>query len=269
MQIKTFIINAFTDKPFTGNPAGVCLIEKGIDEATMQSIAKELNLSETAFLQEGKNPEQYNIRYFTPTVEIDFCGHATLASSKLVLDKLGKDNVEFTTFKNLKITASNQGNFIKMKFPIYKTVEYVPSEELLKAFGIEDFIASRYCNELDMPIIEVSSKQILLDIAPDFEKAMKGSKTIKELVVTTKSEEKEYDFYSRCFCPWIGIDEDPVTGASHSALAEYWEKKLNKTEMSAFQLSKRGGFLYLKVLDETNLEVRSNAQIILEGVLNV
>lgn len=269
MQIKTFIINAFTDKPFSGNPAGVCLVDSKIDENIMQAIASELNLSETAFLHKRANDEEYSIRYFTPTVEIDFCGHATLASAKLVLDKLGKKNVEFVTQKELKISANRQGIYIKMQFPLYETIDYKANKKLFDSFGIENPLSSKYCKELDMLLIEVTDKQSLLQVSPDFQKAIESSKEIKEVVVTTKSEDKEYDFYSRCFCPWIGINEDPVTGASHSVLAKYWGNKLNKKEMSAYQLSNRGGFLELKILDGEKLEVCSQAQIVFEGILNV
>ena len=269
MQIKTFIINAFTNKPFSGNPAGVCLLDVEIDEQLMQAIASELNLSETAFLQKGTKEEAYSVRYFTPTVEIDFCGHATLASAKLVLDKLGKQQVEFTTQKELKIAASSHGSTIKMQFPLYDTIDYKPSKEVLEAFGLEHDLPSKFCKELDVLTIEVKDKKSLLQIAPDFQKAIESSNTIKELVVTTKSEDKEYDFYSRCFCPWIGINEDPVTGATHSILAKYWGDKLNKKEMAAFQLSNRGGFMDLKIVAEKSLEVYSNAQIVFEGILNI
>ncbi len=267
MEIKTFIINAFTNKPFSGNPAGVCLIDSKIDKKLMQAIASELNLSETAFLQKRTSDQDYSIRYFTPTVEIDFCGHATLASAKLVLDKLGEKNVEFTTQKELNISANSQGEYIKMQFPLYETSDYKTNKQLLDAFGVENALSFKYCKELYMLIIEVKDKQNLLQISPDFQKAIDSSSEIKEVVITTKSEEKEYDFYSRCFCPWIGINEDPVTGASHSVLAKYWGDKLNKKKMSAYQLSTRGGFLELKILDDENLEVSSNAQIVFEGVL--
>lgn len=269
MQIKTFIINAFTNKSFSGNPAGVCLLDSMIGEEKMQAIASELNLSETAFLHKKTEKDAYSIQYFTPTVEIDFCGHATLASAKLVLDKLNQKHVEFTTQKGLKISANKQEAYIKMQFPIYETVNYPTNKMLFEAFGIENTSTSRYCKELDMLIIEVADKDHLLQISPNYQKALESSKTIKEVVITAKSEEEEYDFYSRCFCPWIGIDEDPVTGASHSVLAKYWGEKLDKKEMSAYQLSKRGGFLNLKILDAERLEVSSNAQIVFEGMLNI
>jgi PhzF family phenazine biosynthesis protein len=227
--MKVFIIDAFTDNAFKGNPAGVCLLESEITVETMQAIANELNLSETAFLSQSENSDtEYSVRYFTPTVEIDFCGHATLASAKLILHHLGKPTVKFTTFHNLRISAVSNNENIKMKFPLYDTTEYVPNKELYEAFGIDNPIATKFAKELDMLIIEVSDKATLINIKPNFIKAIQTSDSIKEVVVTAKSQDTEYDFYSRCFCPWIGIDEDPVTGASHSVLAKYWSNIFRK-----------------------------------------
>ncbi len=266
--MKVFIIDAFTDTPFKGNPAGVCIVEKEIDAALMQTIASELNLSETAFLlasEQGKT--EYAIRYFTPTVEVDFCGHATLASAKLVLHHLQKESVNFTTTHDLKINAMSDGEDIKMLFPLYKSVDHIPSPKLFAAFGIDKPIAAKYAEELQMLIIEVESKEVLVNIKPDFSKALLVPDSLKEVVVTTKSTDKEHDFYSRCFCPWIGINEDPVTGAAHSVLAKYWGDILGKTEMKAYQASKRGGYLQLKIIDETTLEVKGKARIVFSGKL--
>ena len=268
--MKVFIIDAFTEQPFKGNPAGVCLLEKEISVETMQSIATELNLSETAFLrQSSRDHTHYSIRYFTPTVEIAFCGHATLASSKLVLHNLGKNRVDFITFHGLKLSAVSEGESIKMKFPLYETVDYIPNQTLYEAFGITDVKASKFAVSLDMLIIEVADKETLLSLQPDFMKAIGTSDTIKELVVTARSENHEYDFYSRCFCPWIGINEDPVTGASHTVLAKYWGDILGKTEMRAYQCSQRGGFMNLKVISDSELEVVSKAVIVFEGIVHL
>ena len=264
MKIKTFIVDSFTNTPFKGNPAGVCLLEEPMTPNIMQSIATELNLSETAFLLKTEN-NHFTIRYFTPTVEIDFCGHATLAASKIILDTLNHKTVDFTTYKGLQLNATLESEYIKMLFPLYETTAYSPNQQLNDAFGIENTISTRFSKELDMLIIEVKDKQTLLNIDPDYQKAIESSDTIKEVVITAKSEDSEYDFYSRCFCPWIGINEDPVTGASHSVLAKYWGDILHKKEMSAFQVSSRGGFLKLKIISDTALEVRSNARIIFEG----
>lgn len=156
-----------------------------------------------------------------------------------------------------------------MKFPLYETIDFTPTKELYEAFNITNPVATKFAKDLDMLIIEVLDKAALVNIKPDFVKAIQTSDNIKELVVTSKSDDKDYDFYSRCFCPWIGINEDPVTGASHSVLAKYWSKILGKTEMVAFQTSKRGGFMKLKILNETELEVVSNAKIIFEGIMNI
>lgn len=268
MNIKTFIVDSFTNEPFKGNPAGVCLLDSPIKVETMQSIASELNLSETAFLLKTEN-NHFTIRYFTPTVEIDFCGHATLAASKIILDKLNNQTVDFTTYKGLQLNARLDKEYIKMLFPLYETIDYNTNQKLNDAFGIENAISTKFSKDLDMLIIEVKDKQTLLNINPNYQKAIESSETIKEVVITSKSEDKSYDFYSRCFCPWIGINEDPVTGASHSVLAKYWSIILNKKEMSAFQVSNRGGFLKLKIINDTELEVRSNARIVFEGEMKL
>lgn len=265
MKIKTFIVDSFTNMPFKGNPAGICLLKESISTDIMQSIATELNLSETAFLLKTEN-NHYTIRYFTPTVEVDFCGHATL---KIILEKLNNVTVNFTTYKGLQLSANLENEYIKMLFPLYETTEYIPNQKLNEAFGLDNSISTRFSKDLDMLVIEVKDKQTLLNIKPDYQKVIESSEIIKEVVITSKSEDKEYDFYSRCFCPWIGINEDPVTGASHSVLAKYWSDILNKKEMSAFQLSRRGGFLKLKIISNTELEVRSNARIVFEGEMNL
>ncbi len=266
-MIQIFIVDSFTDKPFQGNPAGVCLLEESTTEEMMQSIANELNLSETVFLLPTES-NQYRLRYFSPIVEVDFCGHATLAASKVIFEKFNDETVEFITHKGLQLTATLENEAINMSFPLYQTTEYTPNKKLLDAFGLEDEVSTRFSKDLDMLIIEVKDKQTLLNINPDFQKAIESSDSIKEVVITTKSEDKDYDFYSRCFCPWIGINEDPVTGAAHSVLAKYWGDILNKKAMSAFQLSKRGGYLNLNIVSDNVLEVRSNAKIVFRGELN-
>jgi PhzF family phenazine biosynthesis protein len=268
--MKIFIVDAFTDKPFKGNPAGVCLLEKRIDETLMQSIAAELNLSETAFILASEyDKTDFAIRYFTPTVEVAFCGHATLASAKLVLHHLQREKVNFTTAHNLKISAMSDGEDIKMLFPMYNAVDYIPSSKLFAAFGIGKPIAAKYAEELQMLLIEVENREVLLNIKPDYFRALQIPDKIKEVVVTAKSADAEYDFYSRCFCPWIGINEDPVTGAAHSVLAKYWGDILGKAEMKAYQASKRGGHLDLRIINKTTLEVTSRAVIVFSGGLNI
>ncbi|MFS4445427.1 PhzF family phenazine biosynthesis protein [Maribacter sp. 2307UL18-2] len=268
MNIQTYIVDAFTDRAFTGNPAGVCLLEKPISAELMQSIALELNLSETAFLL-NLEKHSYSIRFFTPHIEIDFCGHATMASAKIVLDKVALEEVRFTTSQKLHLIGRYADNAIKMVFPMYDTVVYEPEQEVYDALGVGEPITTRLSKDLDMLLIEVLDKRTLLEISPLYEKLIKSSANLKEVVITCKSEDEGFDFYSRCFAPWLGINEDPVTGAAHSVLAKYWSDKLGVSEMSAYQLSKRGGFLKLTILSDMALEVRSNAKIIFEGKLIV
>ncbi|MEP2026792.1 MAG: PhzF family phenazine biosynthesis protein [Reichenbachiella sp.] len=270
MGLKAFIVDSFTNELFKGNPAGVCILDHSLDESLMQAVATEFNLSETAFVQRSNQKDNhYHIRYFTPTVEVDFCGHATLAASKVLLKESNQDIVSFTTYKDLELNAMKEGESVVMQFPLYDTIEDQPNQRLLNAFGISKPISVQFAESLDMLVIEVESKEALLAIKPDFHEAIKSSNKIKELVITAKSDDQNYNFYSRCFCPWIGIDEDPVTGASHSVLAKYWGQKLNKQELSAFQLSDRGGYLNLKIIDDSTLEVRSNAKIVLQGMLEI
>jgi PhzF family phenazine biosynthesis protein len=269
MKLRTFIIDAFTDELFKGNPAGVVLLDKELDAATMQSIASEINLSETAFLlQSLSNKSDFSIRYFTPTVEIAFCGHATLASSKLILHRLGLSNVDFTTHHNLKLSAMSDGKHIAMKFPLYDTVEYKPNQALYDAFGITNPVATQFSKDVNMLLVEVKDNNAVKAISPDYAKALTAG-SFNNLIITARSTDNEFDFYSRCFCPWIGINEDPVTGASHTVLAKYWGDILGKKEMSAWQSSKRGGYLNLKIVSDTELEVRSNAQIVFEGTMDL
>lgn len=266
--MKTFLIDAFTDKPFSGSPTPVCLPEKPLGDVMMQAIAAEFNFAETVFVvpTQGNN---FSIRYFTPTVEIAFCGHATLASAKLLLDRFGYESVKFTTIENLLLSAEKDNGQILLHFPLYETENYEPSRQLLSAFGIENPIAARFSKDLDMVLIEVKSKEALLAITPDFIKAVASPDNIVEVVITAKSNDTDFDFYSRCFCPWIGIDEDPVTGSSHCVLAKYWGEKLGKTKMKTYQLSSRGGYLDLTIAGNEKLEVRSNGVIVLEGNMTI
>ncbi|MDP9046762.1 MAG: PhzF family phenazine biosynthesis protein, partial [Bacteroidota bacterium] len=153
----------------------------------------------------------------------------------------------------------------KIHFPLFQLQPYTLSPLLTEAIGIEKFGATGFVPEINMLLIEVQDKQTLLDLSPDFAAMVKADKNLGEVVVTAPSTGNDYDFYSRCFCPWIGIDEDPVTGASHSLMAAFWQKKTGKNQFKAYQCSKRGGYLNLKILGENLLEVVSEAKIVFEG----
>jgi predicted PhzF superfamily epimerase YddE/YHI9 len=270
MQIKTYIIDSFTNEPFKGNPAGVCLPDEPLHADLMQSIATEINASETAFLVKDISLENtYHIRYFSPTVEIPFCGHASFASAKLLLELNKVDTVNFITGKGLELAAWPAGDNLKMHFPLFQLAPYPVSPLLIAAMGIKQYGATGHVADINMLLIEVPDKQSLLNLSPDFAAMVKADKNLGEVVVTTASSDDNYDFYSRCFCPWIGINEDPVTGASHSVMAAFWQKKTGRTKFKAYQCSKRGGYLNLEILGDNLLEVISDARIVLQGSMNV
>lgn len=268
MKIKIFLVDAFTDEAFKGNPAGVCLLDEKISEDLMQKIAMEVNAAETAFvLKDNEGENKFHIRYYSPLVEVAFCGHATVASSKVLFENYGYDEVSFTTHSGLKLSASKLGDKLKMIFPVFEPVEF-SSDKILEALNISSYKDVKFCRENQDLIVRVKDKQTVLSVNPDFGKLKAASVEFRGVSVTAKSDDNEYDFYSRFFAPAVGIDEDPVTGSLHSVLAKYWSDILGKNELAAYQLSKRGGYLKLKILDDYSLEVISNAKITIEGELN-
>jgi PhzF family phenazine biosynthesis protein len=268
MKIKTYLVDSFTDEPFNGNPAGVCLLDEKITETLMQNIAMEINAAETAFVIKGNTGEnKFSIRYYSPQVEIPFCGHATVASAKVLFEKNNYENVEFTTHFDLKLSAAKHEDKLRMVFPLFKTTTFI-SDKISDSLGIKTYEDSRYCKDNQDLIVRVRDKETLLSISPDFNKLKAASAEFRGICVTAPSKDEDYDFYSRFFAPAVGINEDPVTGSAHSVLAKYWSDILGKKELSAYQLSKRGGYLKLKIMDEDSLEVISNAKITIEGELS-
>lgn len=266
MKIKTFLVDSFTDEAFKGNPAGVCLLDAKISEGLMQNIAMEVNAAETAFVTKtGEN--KFSIRYYSPQVEIPFCGHATVASAKVLFENFNHEQVEFTTHFNLKLSAFKHGEKLRMIFPVFETVPF-SSDKILDALNISSYKDVKYCKDNQDLVVRIKDKEALLGIAPDMEKLKEASSEFRGVCVTCKSEDEGFDFYSRFFAPAVGINEDPVTGSAHSVLAKYWSDILGKKELSAYQLSKRGGYLKLKILDDNTLEVISNAKITIEGQLD-
>jgi PhzF family phenazine biosynthesis protein len=270
MKIRTFIVDAFTETPFRGNPAGVCLLENPLEVSIMQRIANELKHSETAFIQREPNSAgQLPIRYFTPTVEVPFCGHATMAASKVVLEKLDQAHVNFLTGHKLLLSAQKSEAGIVMKFPLYETMSYEVNKDMLHALSLPRVQDAQYSKDLNMVLLRVADKNTLLAIQPHFRELALSHPGLNVLVITAPSTDQQFDFYSRSFCPWIGIDEDPVTGAAHTMLAPYWQKILGRKKMKAFQCSERGGYLDLVIKNQDELEVTSQAHIILEGEISI
>jgi PhzF family phenazine biosynthesis protein len=269
--IKTFIVDSFTNQPFKGNPAGVCLLVNTLEDSEMLSIAQELGLSETAFIKKLDKENHYSIRFFSPKMEIPLCGHATLASSKVLLSIFDSlDEIFFTTHNGLELLcAKSENDEIKMRFPIYDTIAATCAPETSTALGISEIVNCTYNKENNILILEIEDCVELRNLNPNFEKLLQSNNSINGVVVTAASTKENYDFESRYFWPWSGTNEDPVTGATHTFLAKYWSKKLGKTIMNSFQCSERGGFMEVALLDDKNMTIKSNAVIILEGHLIV
>lgn len=268
-RIETYIVDSFTDQPFKGNPAGVCLLKGQLTDSEMFSIAKELGLSETAFVGELNERNEFPIRFFSPVMEIPLCGHATLASSKVIFEKTGEDNITFVNINNLKLSIRQNAGYITMEFPIYGTISKKAPLKLLTALGIKEINNSEYNAETQILLLEIGDVKLLKNLTPDFNKLKESHNEINGVLVTALSENPEFDFESRYFWPWSGTNEDPVTGGTHTFLAKYWGMRLNKTKMNSFQCSERTGFMEVELLDEEKMTIKSKAQIVLKGELKI
>lgn len=235
--MKQYIVDAFTDKVFNGNQAAVCVLENWIPDNLMQSIAKENNFSETAFtVKEGS---LYHLRWFTPAAEIDFCGHATLATAFVLLNFYEKDSPK-VVFKTQvgELTVERQDDFFIMNFPAYQLKKIPVTEKMKAALGIEPKEAY-----LDRDLM------LVLENAQDVRSLCPNQNKLKELdglciVATAPSDRREYDCVSRVFVPELTMMEDPVTGSSHCMIAPYWFRRLKKEKLVCFQASERSGILY-------------------------
>src|SRR5690554_3558512 len=263
--MKTYIVDSFTDTPFKGNPAGVCLLESLINDEKMLKIAQELGLSETAFVLPIEDGSVFSIRYFSPKMEIPLCGHATLASAKVIFETTQTNYVEFLNIQNINIPVESVNNQILMKFPIYTTTPSEAPDSLLAALGIDKINNAVFNEETNILMLEVASVDLLSGLNPDYESLKKSHNSINGVLVTAQSE-GEFDFHSRYFWPWSGTNEDPVTGGTHTFLAKYWSEKLGKTKMKSFQSSPRSGSMEVEIIDEI-LYIKGSAVITFKGEL--
>jgi predicted PhzF superfamily epimerase YddE/YHI9 len=242
MTTPLFIIDAFAAKPFGGNPAAVCLLDGDRDAGWMQALAIEMNLSETAYVRPVDGG--FGLRWFTPALEVDLCGHATLASAHVLWEsgRLPKDKPARFLSRSGWLIASRRGEEIEMDFPAKPAVQADPPPELAKALGAKLKWAGG--NKMDW-LVEVDSAAALHAIKPDF--ALLNTVPVRGVIVTSVSDKPEFDFLSRFFAPAAGVLEDPVTGSAHCCLAPYWSARLGKTEMVGFQASKRGGVVRVRI----------------------
>lgn len=252
-------IDAFTDAPFKGNPAAVCLLDRERDAGWMQNVAAEMNLSETAFLLPRDG--DFSLRWFTPSVEVDLCGHATLASAHALWEeRLLEGEARFQTRSGL-LTATRSGEWIELDFPVKDEQPADAPPLLLEALGAKAAYIGR--NAWDY-LVEVASEEELRALAPDHTRLR--TLPVRGVIVTSRSSSGEFDFVSRFFAPGSGVDEDPVTGSAHCALTPYWSKKLGKTEMTAFQASRRGGVVRVR-LEGDRVKLGGRAVTVLRGDL--
>jgi len=238
MAIPISVVDAFTAEPFAGNPAAVCLLPEPADPGWMEDVAREMNLSETAFLVRGR--DAFDLRWFTPAREVDLCGHATLASAHLLwLDGhlAPGDDARFDTLSGRLTCRRGEDGWIAMDFPAEPAEPAEPPAGLLAALGLPGagWVGR---NRLDY-LVELGDDQAVLALAPDFRALARLD--ARGLIVTARAAWPEFDFVSRYFAPAFGIDEDPVTGSAHCALGPYWAAKLGKEELTGRQISTRGG----------------------------
>jgi PhzF family phenazine biosynthesis protein len=242
MGLSIYQVDAFTDRPFAGNPAAVCLLPEPRGESWMQQVAQEMNLSETAFLLWQK--DGFNLRWFTPLAEVNLCGHATLASAHILWEQeylRPGEQARFHTRSGL-LTADRQQDLIELDFPATPEEQTDAPPHLLEALGVTASYIGK--NVFDY-LVEVDSEETVRVMKPNI--SLLAQVEARGVIVTSRASSPGYDFVSRFFAPRVGVNEDPVTGSAHCCLAPYWGKKLNKNEMVAFQASARGGVLFLRV----------------------
>ncbi|KAG8663159.1 uncharacterized isomerase BH0283 isoform X1 [Manihot esculenta] len=287
--VKYFVVDAFTDSVFKGNPAAVCLLEEEKDENWLQAVATEFNISETCYLTpiivdsdaSNSNP-RFRLRWFTPVAEsnsfflqVKLCGHATLAASHALFSNglVNSNIIEFVTLSGIltaKKVPDGEAFLIELNFPAipiteFNSIDLAPISKALNGASIIDIKSSA-----DDLFVVLPSAKAVTELKPQFDEILKCPGKGGILVSGAAPSESAFDFYSRYFCPKFGINEDPVTGSAHCALAPYWSKKLGKCDFMAYQASKRGGILNIH-LDEQNQRVllRGKAVTVMEGSLLV
>lgn len=268
--IETYIVDSFTSVPFRGNPAGVCLLEEELSEIRMFNIAKELGLSETAYLIPRDSQGHYSIRFFSPKMEIPLCGHATLATAKVVFQKYSElDNLCFHNIDNLELLITKRRQLIELVFPVYEVYPSTVPQALLAALGLSEVENVLFNQETNILILEILESTLLRDLTPDFAALKKSHNAINGVLVTALSLQSDYDFESRYFWPWSGTNEDPVTGGTHTFLTKYWAKKLKRNKLKSFQCSDRSGSMEVELLNESQFAIRGEARIMLSGSLHL
>lgn len=266
MKIPVYQIDAFTKEPFSGNPAAVCPLEKWLPDDVMQKIANEMNLSETAFFVPKPGTDgEYDLRWFTPTVEVELCGHATLASGHVVLNRLNKD-LERVTFHTMSgaLGVDNRNGLLELDFPSNPPTIVTESSELS---AVAAALGSTPIEVLhaNTTVAVFENESDVAALRPDFKAA--AQLKYPWLAATAAADLPEYDFMSRFFVPTAGVDEDPATGSSHTILMPYWSKRLRSNKLVGRQISARGGTMYCELAGD-RVKIAGNVVEIMTGELN-
>lgn len=261
MPQRVVQVDAFSCIPYKGNPAAVCVLKGPAEETWMQDVAAEMNLSETAFLYpEGSH---FHLRWFTPAVEVDLCGHATLASAHVLFEDgvVTPDQLIRFMTKSGELTALRRNEWIELDFPAMPAEESSPPPELANGLGTTPLFVGRSAFDY---LVEVSSDEALRECTPDFGELAKLP--VRGIILTSQDSSGDYDFLSRGFFPACGINEDPVTGSAHCTLAPFWADRLGQQEFLAYQASARGGVLRLR-LEGDRVHIAGQAVTTLRGEL--
>jgi PhzF family phenazine biosynthesis protein len=261
MNFKIFQVDAFAAKPFAGNPAAVVPLDDWLPDGVMQNIAAENNLAETAFFV--KDNGRYHIRWFTPLVEVDLCGHATLAAAHVIFNEIGLETEEIRCYSDRsgELGVAKQGDRLVLDFPSFPMKELEPIPELAEA----EIAPKKYWeSQGNMLFLLLESQRAVAELRPDIDRL--AGLPYDEIIVTALGE--DCDFASRMFAPRIGIPEDPVTGAIHCSLIPYWAGELGKTELFARQVSKRGGELFCQHAGD-RVKIGGNAVTFIKGEMNL
>lgn len=287
MRIPVYTVDAFTNLPFKGNPAAICPLMNELSDDLYQKIAKEMNLSETAYITRI-NPSdtfttgsRFRLRWFTPTNEVNLCGHATLASAAVLFqhNKNVNPTLVFET-KSGDLAVTQQGEGYIMDFPLNPPIQQDPNEfkDIIKAavgnHPVQDVYLNSKLKKLLIRLDDSCNSSVLTSLKVDPASLLNSERSgkVKGVILTMKGSpdcQPGYDFYSRYFAPWNGIPEDPVTGSAHTVLGSYWSEKLGKKKMLAYQCSSRGGELKLEVRDDGRINIAGQSVTVMEGTITL
>ena len=261
MTIPILQVDAFTAQPFAGNPAAVCILPGAKEASWMQRVAREMNVADTAFLQ--RRADGFDLRWFTPAVEVDLCGHATLASAHVLWEtgQLAVTEVARFHTRSGLLTATRRGEWIDLDFPLTPVAAIDPPPGLGEALGVTPLYVGR--SQFDV-LVQVESESMVRDLQPDFR--LLAGVDARGVIVTSRAAASDHDFVSRFFAPQSGIDEDPVTGSAHCALAAFWRSELGKDSFVARQISARGGELHVQIVGD-RVRLGGQAVTVLRGEL--